>query len=224
MTRPGKTSFDLDVVSEFFTIRVRQHRSLTTVASSFKGLQFRHDTCLPILVQLAMLLAGPSWLRAKSCHGGNVMNVRILCSLIVAAAALPVVAQAGTYEFLDVVNPGDVTFNQELGINNSATIAGYFGSGAPNATPPPYTPNPNQGYTYSAGSFTPENFPGSAQTQVTGINNAGTTVGFYADSNGATAPNFIGVVDRGGVFSSVTAPATPSTGPTTNQLLGIDDS
>ena len=34
-----------------------------------------------------------------------------------------------SYVFQNVVNPGDVTFNQELGINNAGTIAGYFGSG-----------------------------------------------------------------------------------------------
>jgi hypothetical protein len=71
-------------------------------------------------------------------------------------------------------NVADVTFNQALGINSSGMVAGYFGSGA--AGPP------NQGYTvappYAQPNFTNENFPGSVQTQVTGINNIGTTVGF----------------------------------------------
>src|ERR1700678_2439234 len=48
--------------------------------------------------------------------------------------------------------------------------------------------------------FTNENFPGSSQTQVTGINNTVTAVGFYADSDGATTPNFIGFVGQAGVF------------------------
>jgi hypothetical protein len=132
------------------------------------------------------------------------------------------------YSFQDVVNSGDPTFNQELGINNSGTIAGYFGSGTPNATPPPFTLHPNKGYTvvspYTTGSLTAENFPGSSQTQVTGLNNTGTTVGFYADSNGANTPNFLGFVDKGGTFTGVTDPNTPGTGPTTNQLLGVNDS
>jgi hypothetical protein len=34
-----------------------------------------------------------------------------------------------------------------------------------------------------AGGFADENFPGSAQTQVIGINNNGDTVGFYVDSS-----------------------------------------
>jgi hypothetical protein len=141
--------------------------------------------------------------------------------LAFAAFSGPVLAE--TYTFVPIVNPGDPTFNQELGINNSGTIAGYFGSGMPNSTPPPFTVHPNQGYTYSNPDFTSENFPGSSQTQVTGINNTGTTVGFYADSNGATAPNFFGFVDQSGTFSSVQDPSTPSTGPTTNQLLGVND-
>ena len=72
-------------------------------------------------------------------------------------------------------NVTDVTFNQALGINSSGMIAGYFGSGAAGL--------PNQGYTvappYAQRNFTNENFPGSVQTQVTGINNIGTTVGFW---------------------------------------------
>ena len=70
-----------------------------------------------------------------------------------------------TYTFTDIINPADPTFNQELGINDNGVIAGYNGSGAPG--------HPNQGYTTTTAgtTFTPENFPGSVQTQVTGINN-----------------------------------------------------
>jgi hypothetical protein len=143
------------------------------------------------------------------------------------AAALFAAASAGAYTFHDVINPGDPTFNQELGINNGGIITGYFGSGAPNSTPPPFTLNPNQGYTvvspFTAPTFTAENFPASFQTQVTGLNNTGTTVGFYADSNGAATPNFIGFVDQSSTFTSVVNPSTPAT-PNTNQLLGVNDS
>jgi hypothetical protein len=144
--------------------------------------------------------------------------------LIGGLSLLPGGAQAG-YIYQNVINPGDPTFNQELGINNAGTIAGYFGSGAPNGTPPPFTLTPNQGYTVGSPytSFTSENFPGSGQTQVIGINNGGVTVGFYADSNGATTPNFFGFVDQGNTFTQVNDPNTPGTGPTTNQLLGVND-
>jgi hypothetical protein len=133
-------------------------------------------------------------------------------------------ARAG-YIFQNIIDPADPTFNQALSINNAGVIAGYFGSGAPSLMPPPFTATPNKGYTTGAPytTFVNENFPGSFQTQVTGINNAGTTVGFWADSNGATAPNFFGFVDQGGTFTSVNNPNTPAIGPTTNQLLGLND-
>ena len=127
-------------------------------------------------------------------------------------------AQAG-YVFHDIVNPGDVTFNQELGINNSGEIAGYFGSGAAG--------HPNQGYTTTPPytSFTPENFPGSVQTQVTGINNLGTTVGFWSNTNlGVGLDSNFGFTDVGGTFTNVINPNTATTPPTFNQLLGVNDS
>jgi len=129
------------------------------------------------------------------------------------------------YVFQDIIDTADPTFNQALGINNAGTIAGYFGSGTPNAAPPPFTQHPNKGYTVAPSytSFTNENFTSSFQTQVTGINNPGQTVGFWADSNGATTPNFFGFVFKNGTFTSVIDPNTPATGPTTNQLLGIND-
>ncbi|MGH9356475.1 MAG: hypothetical protein ACRD10_10125 [Terriglobia bacterium] len=122
-----------------------------------------------------------------------------------------VILQAGTitYNFQSVSNPNDVTFTQLLGINNASTIAGYFGSGA--------TGHPNQGFTLTLpNSFTPENFPGSAQTQVIGINNAGNTTGFYVDTGGVTH----GFTKTGGTFTNVDFPNTTST---LTQLLGIND-
>ncbi len=129
-------------------------------------------------------------------------------------------AQAANYAFQDIVNTGDVTFNQELGINNAGEIAGYFGSGMA-------VGHPNKGYTtvppsYNT-SFTNENFPNSVQTQVTGINNAGATVGFWSDTNLGSGDNNFGFTDVGGSFVSVNHPGTGS-GPAINQLLGVNDS
>ena len=148
-------------------------------------------------------------------------------SMTLVFAALSTVPVLADYNILSIVDNADPTFNQALGINNAGTIAGYFGSGAPNGTPPPFTLHPNKGYTvtppYSQANFTNENFPGSSQTQVTGINNTGTTVGFYADSNGATTPNFIGFVDQSGTFTAVQDPSTPVVPASLNQLLGVND-
>ena len=115
----------------------------------------------------------------------------------------------------------DPTFNQLLGINNDGVIAGYFGSGAVvNGVL-----HSNKGYTlnppYGQGNFINENFPGSQQTQVTGINNADRTVGFWVDANG----NNFGFVDHDGHFTSVIDPNSRSAdgGLTFDQLLGVND-
>src|SRR6266403_5070161 len=108
------------------------------------------------------------------------MKIRLLLALVGLAIsfALPAFAQQTNtpdtdkvlFKFRDITNADDPTFNQELGINNAGVIAGYFGSGAAG--------HPNKGYTvvrpYNTQlDFTNENFPGSVQTQVIGINNRG---------------------------------------------------
>jgi hypothetical protein len=119
---------------------------------------------------------------------------------------VPGLLQASTYNFTFVANPNDTAFTQLLGINNSSTIAGYWGDGMV---------VPNHGFTLTLpNNFTPENFPGAAQTQVIGINTAGDTVGFYLDQQGVTH----GFQRVGGVFSTIDAPGTAF-----NQLLGLND-
>jgi hypothetical protein len=99
-----------------------------------------------------------------------------------AASASTIDSHQGTaYSFRTIDDPKDVTFNQLLGINDLGEIAGYFGSGAQN--------HPNKGYLippFASHFFSHENFPHSVQTQVTGLNNRGVTVGFYTDANGNT--------------------------------------
>ena len=89
-----------------------------------------------------------------------------------AAPATPAAHQT-SYRITTLDNANDLTFNQLLGINNHGVIAGYFGSGAQN--------HPNKGYLlfppYGQGNYVNENFPGSVQTQVTGLNDRGVTVG-----------------------------------------------
>lgn len=113
----------------------------------------------------------------------------------------------------------DPTFNQLLGINNEGTIAGYFGIGS--------AQHPNKGYTLrpdynSQNDYTNENFIGSTQTQVTGINNHDVTVGFWVNAAG---DNF-GFVHAGNQFVNVVDPAGAGKAPngmTTEQLLGVND-
>ena len=113
----------------------------------------------------------------------------------------------------------DVTFNQLLGINNQGTIAGYFGSGArpPEQGLPALPP-------YGQGNYVNENFPGSAQTQVTGLNDKGTTVGFWSSMNNANMVN-----DNFGVLAAPRAlphrrlPTGDGATPPVDQLLGVND-
>jgi probable HAF family extracellular repeat protein len=122
---------------------------------------------------------------------------------------------ATTYTFTTLDNQADPTFNQLLGINSHNEIAGYFGSGTPG--------HPNKGYTivppYAQGNYTNENFPGSAQTQVTGLNNKGDTAGFWVTAKGTNR----GFVQWNGVFASYTDPKTPHMTGAVNQLLGISN-
>jgi hypothetical protein len=112
-----------------------------------------------------------------------------------------------TYTF-QVANVQTDTFTQLLGINNAGIIAGYHGAGT---TPQ----NPNKGFTLTLpNNFVDENFPGSVQTQVVGINNKGNTGGFFVDGNGTTH----GFTAKNGVFTVVDAPNTAF-----NQVLGLND-
>lgn len=130
-------------------------------------------------------------------------------------------ASATSYSFQTLNNNNDPTFNQLLGINNTGEIAGYFGSGA--------LGHPNQGYTlnppYGQANYTNENFPGSVQTQVTGINNNGVTVGFGSNQNTVSqVNNNFGFVDVNGVFTIVNSPLVAVfNGVTVNQLLAVNN-
>jgi hypothetical protein len=128
---------------------------------------------------------------------------------------------ATAYRFATLDNAHDVTFNQLLGINNEGTIAGYFGSGAAG--------HPNKGYLlfprYGQGNYGGENFPGSVQTQVTGLNDRGVTVGFWSSMNTASMTNNnFGFWERNGKFHNANFPAGTPASPPVDQLLGVNDS
>ncbi len=160
--------------------------------------------------------------RSGSCLPSTLRFKTALGAFAAAALALSVQpARAVTYSFQNIIDNADPTFNQALGINSAGTIAGYFGAGNGLAG------HPNQGYTvvppYAQANFTNENFPGSVQTQVTGLNNIGTTVGFWAPSNIGGDNNF-GFVGIANTFTNVNNPNTATTGTMINQLLGVNNS
>jgi hypothetical protein len=128
---------------------------------------------------------------------------------------------AGNYQFVTLNDKRDLTFNQILGINNDGIIAGYFGSGAAG--------HPNKGYVlvppFSQHNFLNENFPGSVQTQVTGLNDRGVTVGFWSTQNTANMTNNnFGFYWQNGRFHNVNFPTGDNARPPVNQLLGVNNS
>jgi hypothetical protein len=137
-----------------------------------------------------------------------------------ASASTVSASQAASYRIETLDNQHDVTFNQLLGINDRGLIAGYFGSGAAG--------HPNKGYLlqapYGQGNYTNENFPGSVQTQVTGLNNRGVTVGFWSNTNmGVGMDANFGWVNVNGHFRQADFPTGDSASPVTDQLLGVND-
>jgi hypothetical protein len=143
-------------------------------------------------------------------------------ALALAGLAAPALAattppdMSANYAFQTLNDNRDTTFNQLLGVNNSGVIAGYFGSGQKG--------HPNRGYVltqpYGQGSYHNENVPGSAQTQVTGINNARDTVGFWVDGNGANHGFY---EMRGHGARTIDFPTGDNAKPKFDQLLGIND-
>ena len=139
-----------------------------------------------------------------------------------------------TYSFETFNDPADhnsPTFNNLMGINNFDLIVGFYGSGAMG--------DPNQGFQLTPNrTFIPENFPESAQTpvvaqtQVTGLNDTGITVGYlYTTNNGTASDNQFGFYEKSGVFHEVNNPNTPKPADVEpgvspqieNQLMGVND-
>jgi hypothetical protein len=175
---------------------------------------------LPIL---SGTLAVAAAFAAAGCSalGGGAQNVA-LAGHTSSATPSSTSIMAGGFQFLTLNNRHDLTFNQLLGINNEGVIAGYFGSGEAG--------HPNKGYLlrppWARNDFSNENFPGSAQTQVVGLNDNGITVGFFSTMNAANAAddNNIGFWREDGQYHVVRYPTRNNSMPSVNQLLGVNDS
>jgi probable HAF family extracellular repeat protein len=155
----------------------------------------------------------PARLGVAAVAAGTVAGALLAAGPALAAAAPH--AAATNYTFTTLDNQADPTFNQLLGINTHNVIAGYFGIGG--------SVHPNKGYLldppYAQSNYVNENFPGSAQTQVTGIDNKGNTCGFWVTAGGTNH----GFVEWNGVFASYNDPNTPHVKGSVNQLLGINN-
>jgi hypothetical protein len=136
----------------------------------------------------------------------------------VAAFAGPASARpTAGYQFQILNDSADLTFNQLLGINDDGVIAGYLGSGAAG--------HPNKGYElWTPNTYRTENYPHSAQTQVTGLNNEGVTVGFWSTMNTSSmSNNNFGFYWVNGHYHNVSFPTGDNASPQVDQLLGINN-
>jgi probable HAF family extracellular repeat protein len=160
-------------------------------------------------------------LTSRALTAAGALTTALVTSLAIAQhATARAAAPAVTYHFRTLDNSNDLTFNQLLGINNHGTISGYYGSGAQG--------HKNKGYLllspFRQVDYRVENFPGSAQTQVTGLNDIGDTVGFYShtnDANPANNANF-GFWESNGRFHKADYPTSNPASPPIDQLLGIN--
>ncbi len=165
--------------------------------------------------------------RSRAAKWARVVLVAATPVIGAGAVASPALARqhphgSNKYRFETLDNQTDATFNQLLGINQHGVIAGYFGSGAMG--------HPNQGYLltapYGQGNYRSENWPESVQTQVTGLNDRGVTVGFWSTmNNGGTTPvnDNRGFVSEHGYFIDGDFPTNSPATPPVDQLLGVND-
>ena len=184
---------------------------------------------LPLLSGTLAVAAAFAAAGCSALGGGSAQNVALAghtsdatASSTMSGSAQVTNGMAGGYQVLTLNNRHDLTFNQLLGINNEGVIAGYYGSGAGG--------HPNKGYVlrppFAQGDFSRENFPGSAQTQVTGLNDTGITVGFFSTMNAANTAddNNIGFWRQDGEYHVVKYPTRHNATPSVNQLLGVNNS
>ena len=156
----------------------------------------------------------------------SIRRLGIAAVLILAGATTAAVVVTGpanasatvsSYHFQTLNDGADLTFNQLLGINNDGVIAGYFGSGAAG--------HPNKGYElWTPNTYRSENYPHSVQTQVTGLNDEGVTVGFWSTMNTSSMTNNnFGFYSVNGSYHNVNFPTGDNASPQVDQLLGIND-
>jgi probable HAF family extracellular repeat protein len=169
------------------------------------------------LVSGALITAAA--LAVTACSSGGTPDTLALAGATSNSAGLGSTV-AGSYQVVTLNDARDATFNQLLGINNEGIIVGYFGSGAAG--------HPNKGYAlvppFAQHDFVNENFPGAAQTQVTGLNDHGVTVGFWSAQNTASMTNNnFGFYRLNGRFHNVNFPVNDNASPPVNQLLGVNN-
>jgi probable HAF family extracellular repeat protein len=81
-----------------------------------------------------------------------------------------------------VIQDGEWTYG--FGINDKGHIAGTYWNNVTGSGSPDFPPNMAWGYLLTGSTYTPIRFPGSYCTFISGINDTGLVVGYYADGAG----------------------------------------
>ncbi len=160
-----------------------------------------------VAITLASLLAG-----LTACAGAGSPSA----SPPAPPAQLARVSGTSGFNFMTVDDQADPSFNEILGINDGAKITGYYGSGS--------SSDPSVGYIvvapYGQNNFRKESYPGSLDTELTGLNDKRTFVGFYRDSQN----DILGTVLVGGIWSNYKHPRGMPKGKSVTELLGVSSS
>jgi len=131
-------------------------------------------------------------------------------------APLAEVPEASSGYTFQTVDDNASNFNEILGINDGAKIVGFYGSGA--------SSDPSVGYIvvapYGQTNFRKESYPGALDTELTGLNDKRTFVGFYKD----TENDILGAVLVGGIWTSYKHPHGMPKGKSVTELLGVNNS
>jgi uncharacterized membrane protein len=126
-------------------------------------------------------------------------------------------AALAAYRFTTLDSIHDQHFNELLGINAGGQIAGFYGSGTPGG-------HIYVGYLlfspYRAVDYHDVLYPGPAPTQLTGLNDTGTTTGFWTDHSGDRIPFYAAY----GHFHDASFPAAANRAtPRIAELLAFND-
>jgi hypothetical protein len=140
-------------------------------------------------------------------------NYWLMCSAAAAVIA-GAASSAQAADYINIIDPANPTFTQALGINGSNTIVGYGNATAFDGFVLTLPPVP--------GNFTRENYPNPSPppstffTQVTGIDAAGDTVGFYVTNPAVGTTSGFGKSASGSFFT------INQLGFVFNQVLGVN--
>jgi hypothetical protein len=121
-----------------------------------------------------------------------------------------------SFKFVTMDDQTDPAFNEILGLNDGGKLAGFFGNGSASS--------PNQGYVvdppYQQTNFKAYNYPNAMDSQVTGLNDKKTVVGFYRDAKN----NVRGFVNVQGIWTNYRHPHGLGQGKSVTELLDVNNS